>query len=152
MSSNVLEDLSLGDASSSGSAMLELEPWSPKIAGGEKADKEEGASVIPAKATVGENPIIDIRASIQKRVVLNKPKVDLNRAPPGTAKRRMAEPDIKPKKTRKSKNNPEDRLQLKNPPEGEMLVPMELCLDNPVGIPPSTETEHKNCSCSTVST
>ena len=25
-----------------------------------------------------------------------------------------------------------------------MLVPMEPCLDNPVGIPPSTETKHKS--------
>ena len=53
MSSNVLEDLSLGsfgDTSSSGSA--KLAPNSPKIASGEKADKEEGALVIPAKAKV----------------------------------------------------------------------------------------------------
>ncbi len=59
MSSNVPEDLSLpsfGDTSSSDSAMLEL--GSPKIASGEKADKEEGAFlVIPEKSTVKENPI-----------------------------------------------------------------------------------------------
>ena len=30
---------------------------------------------------------------------------------PGTAKRRMAKPDKKPKKTRKSRKNPEDQLQ-----------------------------------------
>jgi hypothetical protein len=58
----------------------------------------------------------------------------------GFAKRKMTNPDVKPKKTQKSKKIPEDCLQLKNPPEGEMLVPIEPCSDNPVGIPPSTET------------
>ena len=88
------------DTSSTESAMLELD--SPEIAGGEKADKEEGALVIPAKATVGENPITDIRASIQRRAVLNKPKVVLNRAPLDTAKRRMAEPDEKKRKHKRA--------------------------------------------------
>jgi hypothetical protein len=35
-------------------------------------------------------------------------------------------------------------LQLKNPPECEMLVPVEPVLDPSVVIPPSTETEHKS--------
>ena len=61
MSSDVLEDTSPEDTSSKESAMLE--PDSPKIAGGEKPDKEEGALVIPAKSTVGENTIIDIKMS-----------------------------------------------------------------------------------------
>ena len=90
MSSNVPEDLllpSFGGTSSSDSAMLE--PGSPKIAGREKADKEEGAFlVIPAKAKVKENPIIDIKASMQKRVALNKPKTGKHRAQPGFAKRK----------------------------------------------------------------
>ena len=47
--------------------------------------------VIPEKATVGKNTIIDIRASIQRRVALNKPTGGKYRAPPGTAKRIMAE-------------------------------------------------------------
>jgi len=64
--------------------------------------------------------------------------------PPGTAVRRSDEPDKKPKKKQKSKKIPEDCFQLKNPPEGEMLVPMKPCLDNPVGIPPSTKSKHKS--------
>ncbi len=56
----------------------------------------------------------------------------------------MAEPDEKPKKTQKSRKNPEDRLQLKNPPECEMPVPVETGLDPSVVIPPSTETEQKS--------
>ena len=106
MSSNVLEDLSLGsfgDTSSSGSATLQ--PWSPKIAGGEKADKEEGTIlVIPSKATVEENPIIYIKASMQKRVALNKPQK--NWAPPGTAVRRSTEPDKKNKEKTKEQKDP----------------------------------------------
>ena len=129
------------DTSSTESAMLE--PDSPKIAGGEKPDKKEGALVIPANATVGENPIIDIRASIQRRGALNRPKGGKYRAPPGTAKRRMAEPDEKPKKTQKSSDNPEDHLQLKNPPECEILVPVKPGINPSVVIPPSTETKHK---------
>ena len=61
MSSNVPKVLSLPsfrDTFSSYSSMLE--PDSPKIAGGEKADKEEEDLVIPAKAKVGENLIIDV--------------------------------------------------------------------------------------------
>jgi hypothetical protein len=38
--------------------------------------------VIPAKATVEENPVIDVKASIQRRGALNKRK--LRTAPPGT--------------------------------------------------------------------
>jgi hypothetical protein len=97
MPSGVPKDTSLpsfGDTSSSDSDMLE--PDSTKIASGEKADKEEGALVIPPKATVEEKPGIDIRASIQRRAALNKPKTGKYRAPPGTAKRKLAEPDVKP--------------------------------------------------------
>jgi hypothetical protein len=47
--------------------------------------------VIPEKATVGENPVIDVKASIQRRAVLNKRKVIS--APPGTAMRRIAKLD-----------------------------------------------------------
>ena len=43
-----------------------LEPDSPKIASGGKPDKEEGELVIPAKATVGENTIIDINLTNPK--------------------------------------------------------------------------------------
>ncbi len=100
MPSDVPEDTLPEDTSSTESAMLESD--SPTISGGEKPDKEEGALFIPAKATVGENPITDIRASIQKQVVLNKPKVVLNRAPPGTAKRRMAEPDKNQRKHKRA--------------------------------------------------
>jgi hypothetical protein len=57
---------------------------------------------------------------------------------------RSAEPDEIPKKTQKSKKNPEDRLQLKDPPEWGMKVPVEQGLDPSVVIPPSTETEHKS--------
>ena len=84
MPSDVPEDTLPEDTFSTESTMLE--PDSPKIAGGEKPDKEEGALFIPANATVGENPIIDIRASIQRRVALKKPKTGKYRAPPGTAK------------------------------------------------------------------
>ena len=76
MSSNVQDDLSLptfGDTSSS-SESARFEPESLKIAGGEKADKEERELVISAKATVEEKPVIGIRASIQRRAALNKPK------------------------------------------------------------------------------
>jgi hypothetical protein len=90
---------------------------------------------------VVENPITDISASIQKQVVLNKPKVVLNRAPPGTEKKRMAKTDKKTKKTQKSKKNPEDHSQLKSPPELEMQVPVEPGRNPSVVIPPSTETE-----------
>ena len=58
-------------SSSSGSATLE--PDSPKIAGGEKADKEEGALVISAKATVEEKPIIDVKATILRSLALSEP-------------------------------------------------------------------------------
>ena len=57
--------------SSSGSATLE--PDSPKIAGREKADKEDWALVILAKATVGENPITDTRVSMLRSLALSKP-------------------------------------------------------------------------------
>ena len=59
------------DTSPTESTMLELD--SPKIAGGGKPDKEGGALVIPAKAAVGENKIIDTRLEIMRRTVLNKP-------------------------------------------------------------------------------
>ena len=65
------DDLWPEDTSSSESATLV--PTSPKIAGRKKPDKEEGALVIPAKAMVGENPIIDVKASIQRTAALNKP-------------------------------------------------------------------------------
>ena len=90
MPSNVPEDTSPEDTSSTDCAMLE--PDSPKISGRGKPDKEEGALVIPAKATVGENTIINIKALIKRRVALSKPKAGKYRAPPGTAKRRMADP------------------------------------------------------------
>jgi hypothetical protein len=100
---------------------------------------------------VEENPIINLKALMQKRVALNKPQK--NWAPAGTAVRRSTEPDKKTKKKQKSRKIPEDSLQLTTLPEGEMLVPMEPCLDNPVGIPSSTETKHKStahqCSHST---
>ena len=61
MSSNEREDISLGSfgdtPSSSGSATVE--PDSPKIAGGEKADKEKEALIILAKAADEEYPITD---------------------------------------------------------------------------------------------
>jgi hypothetical protein len=132
MSSDVLEDTSPEDTSSEERAMLQLD--SPKKSGRGKTDKKEGALVIPAKKTVKEKPVIDIKASIQRGAALNKPKIGKYREPPDTAKRKMANPDVKPKKTQKSTKIPEDCLQLKNPPEGEMLVPMKPCLDNPVGI------------------
>jgi hypothetical protein len=53
-----------------------LEPWSPKIADGEKPDKEEGALVIPANTKVGENPINNTKLAIQKRLALDKVKID----------------------------------------------------------------------------
>ena len=71
------DDLWPEDTSSSESAILE--PWSPTISGREKQDKEEGALVIPAKAMVGENTIIDIKASIQRTAALNKPKIGHHR-------------------------------------------------------------------------
>ena len=111
MSSNEQEDISLGSfgdtPSSSGSATLK--PDSPKIAGGEKADKETEALVILAKATEEEYPITDTRVSILrslalskpilKRAALNEPKKKL--APPVTAVQKSAEPDKK--KQRKNK-------------------------------------------------
>jgi hypothetical protein len=142
---NIPDDFTLGlfgDSISSGSA--KFAPNIPKIARGEKADKEVGALVIPAKATVEEKPVIDNRASLQKRAAHNKPKTGKHRAQPGVAKRKLAKPDVKPKKKQKSKKISEDCLQSKTPPEGEMLVPMKECLDNPVGIPPSTKSKHKS--------
>ena len=65
MTSDVTEDALPEVTSFTESAMLE--PDSPKIANGEKPDKEKGALVIPAKAKEGENPIIDVKASIQKK-------------------------------------------------------------------------------------
>ncbi len=62
-------------------------------------------------------------------------------APPCTAKRKMAKPDVKPKKTQKSTKILEDHLQLKNPLDCEMLVLVEMGLDPSVVIPTSTETE-----------
>ena len=87
MTSYVPEETLPEDTSSTESAMLE--PDSPKIAGGEKPDREEGALFIPANATVGENSITDTRLAIMRRVALNKPKGGKRRAEPGTAKRRM---------------------------------------------------------------
>ncbi len=101
MSSNVLEDLSFGDTSSSGSTTLE--PWISKIAGGEKADKEEGALVIPGKATVEEKPVIDVKALIQRRGALNKRK--LITAPPGTAVRRSTEPNKNKRKNKRAERS-----------------------------------------------
>jgi hypothetical protein len=83
---------------------------------------------LPAKATV----------------VLKKSKRGKKRAKPGTTKRGMAKLDETPKKKQKSKKIPDDCLQLKNPPEWEMLVPVKTGLGTSVVIPPSTETEHKN--------
>ena len=103
MSSDLPEDPFPDDTSSSESATLE--PFCPKIDGVEKPDKEEGALFIPAKATVGENPIIDVKASIQRRAAINKQK--LNSAPPGTAIKRDAEPD--------KKKNKEKRKEQKDP-------------------------------------
>ena len=39
---------------------------------------------------------------------------------------------------------PEDHSQFKNPPELEMLVPVEMGLDSSSLIPPSTGTEHES--------
>ena len=72
MSSDVPEDTFPDNKSSSESATLE--PFCPKIDGVEKPDKEEGALFIPAKATVGERPKFDLKASMQRRVALSKPK------------------------------------------------------------------------------
>jgi hypothetical protein len=47
-------------------------------------------------------------------------------------------------KTTSDGKNPEDHLQLKNPPECEMLVPVEPGLDPSVVIPPFKETKHKS--------
>ncbi len=104
ISSNVPEVLSLqsfGDTSSSDSDMLE--PDSTKIAGGEKADKEEGALAIPAKATVEEKPVIDVKGSIQRRGALNKQK--LITAPPGTAVKRSTEPNKKQKENKRAERS-----------------------------------------------
>jgi hypothetical protein len=68
---------------------------------------------LPAKATV----------------VLKKSKRGKKRAEPGITKRGMAKLDKTPKKKQKSKKIPEDCLQLKNPPEWEMLVPVKMGLD-----------------------
>ena len=65
MPSDVPEDTLPEDTSFTESAMLE--PDSPKIADGERQYKEEGALVIPVEAKVGENLIIDVKASIQRR-------------------------------------------------------------------------------------
>ena len=127
------------DTSSSERAILEL--WNPTIAGVGKPYKEGGALVIPAKAMVEKNTIIDHRLSRLRRVALNKPTKGKRRAEPGTAKRGMAELDEKPKKTQKSTDNTEDHSELKHPPKCEMLVPVEPVLDPSVVIPPSTETE-----------
>ena len=108
------------DTPSSESATLE-----PTIAGKGQPDKEGEALVLPEKATV----------------VLKKSKRGKKRAEPGTTKRGMAELDETPKKKRKSRKIPDNRLQLKNPPEWEMLVLVETGLDTSVVIPPSTETE-----------
>ena len=103
MSSNEPEDILLGSfgdtPSSSGSATVK--PDSPKIAGGEKADKEKEALIILAKAADEEYPITDtgvtilrslaLSKPILKRAVLNKPTKKLT--PPGTAVRRSDEPD-----------------------------------------------------------
>jgi hypothetical protein len=62
MLSDVPEDTLPEGTSSTESAMLE--PDILNITSGEKPDKEEGVSVVPGKATVGENPITDISASI----------------------------------------------------------------------------------------
>ena len=72
MSSGVPEHPFTDDTSSSESATLE--PFSPKIDSVEKPDKEEGALFIPAKTTVGERPKFDLKASMQRRVALSKPK------------------------------------------------------------------------------
>ncbi len=101
MSSNMpKDDLWPGDTSSSESATPV--PNSPKIASQKKPDKKEGALVIPAKTTVGENPKFNIKASMQKRVALQKPKN--NWAPLGSEMIRSAKPDEKQKKTRKSRH------------------------------------------------
>ena len=79
-----------------------LEPDSLKIAGRGKPDEEGGELVIPAKATVGKNTIIDIKESIMRRVALNKPKGGKRRAEPDTAKRGMAELDKKHRKHKRA--------------------------------------------------
>jgi hypothetical protein len=116
MSSNEQEDISLGSfgdtPSSSGSAMLKTD--SPKIAGGEKSDKEKEALVILEKATEEEYPITDTRVSILRSLALSKPilkRAELNKpaknlTPPGTAVRRSDEPDKKPKKKTEEQNDP----------------------------------------------
>ena len=75
------------DTSPTESAMLE--PDSPKNAGRENPDKQGGAMVIPAKATVEEKLIDLIRLAINRRALTN-PVGSKRRAPPGTAKKRMA--------------------------------------------------------------
>ena len=90
-----------------------LEPLSPQLAVGEKPDKEEGALVIPANSTVREKPINDTKLAIQKQLAFNKAKVAKRLESPGTAQKRMAESEEKPKKSQKSRKNTEDHLQLK---------------------------------------
>ncbi len=117
ISSNVPEVLllpSFGDTSSSDSDMLE--PDSTKISGGEKADKEEGALVIPAKATVEEKPVIDVKASFQRRAALNKRK--LITAPPGTAVTRSTESDKKNKEKTKEQKDPKRSFAVENSSRG----------------------------------
>ena len=75
------------DTSPTESAMLE--PDSPNNAGGENPDKQGGALVIPSKAPVGEKMINPIQESIKRRARTN-PVGRKRRAPPGTAKKRMA--------------------------------------------------------------
>ena len=66
-----------------------LEPDSPINAGGENPDKQGGALVIPAKATVGEKMINETGVAVRRGAPYN-PGKGKRRAEPGTAKRRMA--------------------------------------------------------------
>ena len=54
------------DTSPTGRERAMLKPDSPKNSNGRNPDKEGGTLVIPAKAMVGENMIIDIRSQFRE--------------------------------------------------------------------------------------
>ena len=115
------------DTSPTESTMLEQD--SPKNAGGDNPDKQGGTLVLPAKATVGEKKVNSIgesvKESIKRRALTNRVGTK-RRAPPGTAKRRMADIDEKPQKTEKDSNITEDHCWVKHPPPEGMLLPVVL--------------------------
>ena len=93
---------------------------------------------------MGEKKVNPIRESVKesiKRRALTKLVGAKRRAPPGTAKRRMADIDEIPQKTEKDSHITEDHCRVKHPPPEEMLLPVVLGLKPAVVIPPSIATE-----------